>query len=184
MAENKEEIEEEKGAEGQVEDTTVSEEQVEAEEQETTEEQEPVNELDEFKDKYLRLYSDFENYRKRTSKEKYDLIVTAAEKVIVKLLPIVDDFERAEKAFEESDDSAAIKEGVDLIFTKLVKTLESEGLKPIGAQGEVFDPELHEAVTQIPAPSKKLKGKVVDEIEKGYYLGEKVVRYSKVVIGQ
>lgn len=178
MAENKEELEEEKNVEETVEETT---EDTETQEEPQAEE---ANELNEFKDKYLRLYSEFENYRKRTSKEKADLIVTAAEKMIVKLLPVVDDFERAQKAFDESDDSEAIKEGVDLIFAKLVKTLEQQGLNPIGAQGEAFDSELHEAVTQIPAPSEDMKGKVVDEIEKGYYLGEKVIRYSKVVIGQ
>ena len=140
-------------------------------------------ELAESKDKYLRLYSEFDNYRRRTAKEKLDLLQTAGERVMVSLLPVIDDFNRAEQSFE-SGDAKAITDGVKLISDKFVKTLTGEGLKKMETkQGTDFDTELHDAVTQIPAPSKKLKGKIVDTIEHGYYLGEKVIRHAKVVIG-
>ncbi len=141
------------------------------------------NEVSELKDKYLRLYSEFENFRKRTIKEKTDLSRTASEDVIKAVIPVLDDFERARKSFEESDETKSIREGVDLIYNKLYKTLEGKGLKPMTSLHEAFNPELHEAITQIPAPSEDLKGKVVDEIEKGYFLNEKVVRFAKVVTG-
>jgi len=140
-------------------------------------------ELAESKDKYLRLYSDFDNYRRRTSKEKLDLLQTAGERIIVSLLSVLDDFNRAEKSLA-NDDSETIAEGVKLIADKFAKTLDTEGLKLMETKpGTKFDTELHEAVTQIPAPSKKLKGKIVDTIENGYFLGEKVIRHAKVVIG-
>ena len=140
-------------------------------------------ELAESKDKYLRLYSEFDNYRRRTAKEKLDLLQTAGERVMVSLLPVIDDFNRAEQSFE-SGDAKAITDGVKLISDKFVKTLTGEGLKKMETkQGTDFDTELHDAVTQIPAPSKKLKGKIVDTIEHGYYLGEEVIRHAKVVIG-
>ena len=103
--------------------------------------------------------------------------------MILELLPIVDDFDRAKQSLEKAEDVTSVKEGIELIVGKLAKTLEQKGLKPIDATGKEFDTELHEAITQIPAPSEDMKGKVVDEVEKGYYLGEKVIRYSKVVIG-
>ncbi len=142
-------------------------------------------ELQESKDKYLRLYSEFENFRRRTAKEKLDLISTANEDLMSALLPVLDDFERASKSIgDEGGDSGSIKEGLDLIFGKFKKTLEQKGLKPMDTgQGSDFDPDFHEAITQIPAPSKKLKGKVVDVVEKGYMLKDKVIRYAKVVIG-
>jgi molecular chaperone GrpE len=140
-------------------------------------------EVAESKDKYLRLYSEFDNYRRRTSKEKLELMQTAGERIVVSLLSVLDDFNRAEKSLA-SNDAAAIAEGVKLIADKFIKTLDAEGLKLMETkQGTKFDPELHEAVTQIPAPSKKLKGKIVDTIERGYFLGEKVIRHAKVVIG-
>ncbi|MFK7900727.1 MAG: nucleotide exchange factor GrpE [Cyclobacteriaceae bacterium] len=148
-----------------------------------SEEERLTAELAEQKDKFLRLYSEFENFRRRTAKEKIDLIATASEKVILNLLPVLDDFERAQPSLEAAEDPKAIAEGMTLIQEKLKKTLENEGLKPIEAKGETFDAELHEGITQIPAPSEDMKGKVVDEIEKGYHLGEKVIRYAKVVIG-
>lgn len=142
-----------------------------------------VDELSEAKDKYLRLYSEFDNYRRRTAKEKLELIQTAGEKIIVELLPVLDDFGRA-MASNESQDKEAIIEGMSLISTKFEKVLEGEGLKLMDTEpGTDFDPELHEAVTQVPAPDNKLKGKIVDTIEQGYFLGEKVIRYAKVVIG-
>ncbi|UII28695.1 nucleotide exchange factor GrpE [Fulvivirga maritima] len=142
-------------------------------------------ELAESKDKYLRLYSEFDNFRRRTAKEKLDLVQTANEDLMKALLPVVDDFERAEKSFDdEKTDLAAVKEGISLISNKFKKTLEQKGLKPMeDKQGMDFDTELHEAITQIPAPSEDLKGKVVDVIEKGYLLKEKVIRYARVVVG-
>ncbi len=155
-----------------------------------TEDHEPKDPFDELQerydqlnDKYLRLYSDFENFRKRTARERLDLMKSGGEDVFKLLLPIIDDFERARTNMETAKDVPSVKEGVELIYHKLVKELEAKGLKPMNAKGEVFDSEYHEAITQIPAPEKKMKGKVVDEIEKGYFLNEKVIRFAKVVVG-
>lgn len=164
-------------------------EEVEAEEVEETIENESssVNpleaELKELKDKHLRLYSEFENFRKRTNKEKIDLISTANESLLQAIIPVVDDFDRALKANETSEDINAIKDGLLLIYNKFINTLQNKGLKEMETIGQPFDTELHEAITQIPAPSEDMKGKVVDQVEKGYYLGEKVIRFAKVVIG-
>ncbi len=141
-------------------------------------------EILELKNKYLRLYSDFENYRKRTSKERLDLITNASEDVLKDLIPVVDDFERSLKASESETDSAKVREGDLLIFQKLVRILTSKGLIPMeDLVGKSFDADTQEAITQIPASSEKLKGKVVDVVEKGYKLGDKVVRFAKVVTG-
>lgn len=141
-------------------------------------------EILELKNKYLRLYSDFENYRKRTSKERLDLITNASEDVLKDLIPVVDDFERSLKASESETDSTKVREGNLLIFQKLVRILTSKGLMPMeDLVGKSFDADTQEAITQIPAPSEKLKGKVVDVVEKGYKLGDKVVRFAKVVTG-
>lgn len=138
----------------------------------------------ELKEKYLRLYSEFENYRRRTAKERLELIKTASEDVLKELLPVLDDFERAIKA-EEKESGETSDEGKRLIYSKLVKVLSSKGLTPMeDLVGKVFDADMHEAITQIPAPSEELKGKIVDVVERGYLLGDKVVRYAKVVIGQ
>lgn len=142
-----------------------------------------ARELAELKDKYLRLYADFENFRRRTAKEKLDLISNANESLLQALIPVVDDFERAMQSMEKTSDVDALKEGVSLIYTKLYKTLESKGLKPMTSKGEPFNADLHESVTQFPAPSDDLKGKVIDEIEKGYYLNDKVIRFAKVIVG-
>ncbi|MCX6215854.1 nucleotide exchange factor GrpE [Spirosoma sp.] len=141
------------------------------------------SELAELKDKYLRLYADFENFRRRTAKEKLELISNANEGVLKALIPVVDDFERAMQSIESTNDVAALKEGVSLIYNKLFKTLEGKGLKPMISKGETFNADLHESVTQFPAPSDDLKGKVIDEIEKGYYLNDKVIRFAKVIVG-
>jgi len=143
------------------------------------------DELSESKDKYLRLYSEFENFRRRTSKEKLDMVQTANAELMSELLPVLDDFERAIKTFDDKEsDLKAVKEGIELIHNKFSKALERKGLITMeGKEGMDFDPEIHEAITQIPAPKPKLKGKVVDVIEKGYLLKEKVIRYAKVVIG-
>ena len=128
--------------------------------------------------------AEFENYKKRTGRERIELFKTASQDVMVSMLPVIDDFDRALKEIEKSGDSSALL-GVELISNKLRETLRSKGLEPIGTKkGDTFDAEIHEAVTQIPAPSKDLKGKVIDVLETGYTLGEKVIRYPKVVIGQ
>lgn len=140
--------------------------------------------VEEAKDKYLRLYADYENFRRRTAKEKIDFFKTANQDLIKVLLPVLDDFERARKAFEQEGlDTKTLKEGVELIFQKLFKNLEAKGLKTMQSIGETFDSDLHEAITQIPSPSPELKGKIVDELEKGYYLEDKVIRFAKVIIG-
>jgi len=140
-------------------------------------------EYDELHDKYLRLYSDFENFRRRTSKEKIDLIDTANERLILELLPVIDDFERAKESMEKAAEVASVCEGVNLIFSKLKKTLEYFGVKEIECIGEDFNPDIHEAITKIPAPKKKQKGKIIDQVQKGYKIKEKVIRHSKVVVG-
>lgn len=148
----------------------------------TNETEEKFNDLN---DKYLRLYSEFENFRKRTAKEKIDLIQTAGEDIIKVMLPILDDFERAIASNENSNDLEAIKEGVKLVAHKFKSALTQKGLKDIEVEhGADFDVDFHEAITKIPAPSEELKGKIVDVVEKGYALQEKVIRYPKVVIGE
>ncbi|RRB07636.1 nucleotide exchange factor GrpE [Larkinella rosea] len=142
-----------------------------------------TGELGDLKDKYLRLYADFENFRRRTAKEKVDLISNANEGLLVALLPVLDDFERALKAAETASDVDALKAGVQLIFNKFYKVLESKGVKPMESVGQVFNPDLHEAITQFPAPSDDLKGKIIDETEKGYHLNDKVIRFAKVILG-
>jgi len=155
----------------------------ENEEEEVDEVEKLTAELAEARDKYLRLYSEFDNYRRRTAKERLDLMQTAGEKIISELIPVLDDFERAVKS-ADSKDEAAVLEGLTLISQKFEKTLQNQGLKEMETpEGTEFDSDIHEAITQIPAPKNKLKGKIVDTIEKGYYLGEKVIRFAKVVTG-
>ncbi len=142
------------------------------------------NELGAAKDKYLRLFAEFENFRRRTAKERLDLIKTAGEGVISELIPVVDDFERSLQIFKDNEAVAPMYEGIQLVHGKLTKALAQKGLKPMEVEvGNDFDPEYHEAVVQTPAPSEELKGKVVDVIDRGYFLGDKVLRYAKVVIG-
>ncbi|WP_373513423.1 nucleotide exchange factor GrpE [Persicitalea sp.] len=156
---------------------------VEGEVFEMTPEEKLKLELAEMKDKYLRLYADLENFRRRTAKERLELISTANADTMKNILPVVDDFERAIKSFDDTTEVKPLKEGVDLIYNKLYKTLESKGLKPMKTLGLPFDAELHESIAQFPAPSPELKGMVVDEVEKGYFLNDKVIRYAKVVVG-
>ncbi len=141
-------------------------------------------EKNEFQEKFIRLYSEYENYRKRTAKEKIDIINNASKEVVSDLLPVLDDFERAIHNNKDSDDSTAIKEGFSLIYNKFIKSLHSKGLKSMESKNTPFDVDLHEAITNIPAPEEDLKGKVVDVVEKGYYLNDKVLRFAKVVVGQ
>lgn len=141
-------------------------------------------ELEEQKDKYLRLYSEFENFRRRTAKEKLELIKTANENLLSVLLPVIDDFERAKAIEVKPEDAAPAIEGYELIFKKLYKTLEQKGLKRMDVgQGSEFNPEFHDAIAQIPAQDESLKGKVVEVTQQGYYLADKVIRFAKVVIG-
>ena len=138
----------------------------------------------ELKDKYLRQVAEFDNYRKRTLKEKTELILNGGEKVMTALLPVMDDFERALESFNKSSDVDALREGVTLIFENLVKTLESQGLKAIEAVGQDFNTDFHEAIAMIPATNDDEKGKVIDCVQTGYMLNEKVIRHAKVAIGQ
>lgn len=137
----------------------------------------------ELNDKFLRLYSEFDNYKKRTNKEKLDLISTASEKVIVNLLPIVDDFERAIAANKNIEEIKVIKDGFELIYNKVLQLLKSFEVEEIVAKGELFDTDYHEAITHFPAQDENDKGKVIDVTQKGYKIKEKVIRYSKVVVG-
>ncbi|MBP5369391.1 MAG: nucleotide exchange factor GrpE [Bacteroidales bacterium] len=139
---------------------------------------------DELNDRYLRLMAEFDNYRKRTLKEKMDLTKYAEEDVIKGILPVVDNMERAIKSLESAQDINAVKEGIDLIYKKFKEFLEKRGIKEIEALNKELDTDLHEAVTKFAAPSEDLKGKIIDVIEKGYYLHDKVIRYAKVVVGE
>jgi len=137
------------------------------------------------KDKFMRLFAEFENYKKRTAKERLDLFKTASQDVMLAMLPVLDDFERALTHIEEDKEAEDLRKGVLLIYQKLLKTLEQKGLSAIVVeQGDMFNADDHEAITQIPAPSDDLKGKIIDVVEKGYKLGDKVIRFPKVVIGQ
>jgi len=153
------------------------------EEASKTLEEQLQDELSKEKDKFLRLFAEFENYKKRTSKERIDLFKTAGQEVIVSLLPVLDDFERALNELSKSEDKEMFK-GVELINVKLRETLKSKGMEDVGTQqGDTFDAEIHDAITQIPAPSKKLKGKIIDVVERGYKLGDRIIRHPKVVVG-
>ncbi|HEY4652678.1 MAG TPA: nucleotide exchange factor GrpE [Pontibacter sp.] len=141
-------------------------------------------ELAEMKDKYIRLMAEFENFRRRTAKERIDLIKTANEDLMTNLLPVLDDMERARQSMEETKDVDALLQGLELVFHKLKQTLNQKGLQAMETKaGDSFDADVQEAITQIPAPSEELKGKIVDVVEKGYTLNEKVIRFAKVVIG-
>lgn len=134
-------------------------------------------------DKFLRLYAEFDNYKRRTSKERVELLQTAGKDVIVSLLPVLDDFERASRAIENAKDVSAVKEGISLVHNKFKNLLAQKGLKEMASKGQPFDADIHEAVTNIPAPDESLKGKIVDVLEEGYLLNDKVIRFAKVVVG-
>lgn len=161
-------------------DKAEKEEKIETKEKEKTD-QEKIAELS---DKYLRLAAEYDNYRKRTLKERMDLMKTAGEDILINILPVMDDFDRALGSIDQAKEISAVKEGVQLIYNKFKDFLKLRGVKEIEAKEKDFDTDLHEAITKIPAPEEKLKGKVVDVVEKGYYLNEKVIRFSKVVIGE
>ena len=138
----------------------------------------------ELNDKYLRLSAEFDNYRKRTLRERMELTKTAAESVMLSILPVTDDFERAIHSIEQGMDFEATKEGILLIYNKFKEFNKQNGISEIEAEGKVFDTDLHEALTKIPAPTEEMKGKIVDVIQKGYYLNDKVIRFAKVVVGE
>ena len=135
-------------------------------------------------DKYLRLSAEFDNYRKRTLRERMELTKTAAESVMLSILPVSDDFERAMHSIEQGMDFEAVKEGILLIYNKFQEFIKQNGITEIEAAGKEFNTDLHEALTKIPAPSEDLKGKIIDVIQKGYYLNDKVIRFAKVVVGE
>lgn len=149
-----------------------------------TELEEKAQELGELKDKYLRLFAEFDNFRKRTIQEKLDMMKNAAQDTMSALLPVLDDFDRAKMSAEDDNTEEEFSEGVQLVYQKLYTILEGKGLKAMESTGLEFDPELHDAITKIPSPNKDMKGKNIDTVEKGYYLKEKIIRHAKVVIGE
>ncbi|AEH00109.1 nucleotide exchange factor GrpE [Lacinutrix sp. 5H-3-7-4] len=174
--EKQEEIEDQQNSETQTETVETP---------ELTVEEKLQEELGQEKDKFLRLFAEFENYKKRTSKERIELFKTASKDVMVSMLPVLDDFERALMHIEEDKEAEELRKGVVLIYQKLLNTLGQKGLAAMEVkQGDTFDSEVHQAITQVPAPSEDLKGKIIDVVEKGYILGETVIRFPKVVIGQ
>lgn len=180
---NKSKAEDNDGAISQEEEIGITEQADVNDEVEQSEEERLREDVAKEKDKFLRLFAEFENYKKRTSKERIDLFKTAGQEVIVSLLPVLDDFERALKELAKSDDKEMFK-GVELISGKFKETLKSKGLEDLQVKaGDAFDADIHEAITQIPAPSKKMKGKVIDVIEKGFKLGDRIIRHPKVVVG-
>jgi molecular chaperone GrpE len=193
MSEKEEELKQQEEALRQEEATTPTEgsEDTEApandEAKEGAEEQDPITKLEEQvkaeKDKYLRLYAEFENFRRRSAKERIDLIATSTGDLMKEILPVLDDFQRAVESNKKAEDIAAVKEGFDLLHAKLQRLLQAKGLKIIEAIGNDFDPDVHEAIAQIPAPEEQQKGKVIDVVEQGYTLNEKIIRHPKVVVG-
>jgi molecular chaperone GrpE len=143
-----------------------------------------LEEIADWKDKNLRMQAEFENFKRRTAKERMDLLLTAGKDVLVNMLEVMDDMDRAEDQMNKSEDVNAVKEGVQLVFGKFRKIMETKGIKALESKGMAFDVEMHEAITEIPAPNAKQVGKVIDEVQKGYYLNEKLVRFAKVVIGK
>jgi len=150
-------------------------------EKENTDLKQQVGEL---KDKYQRVFADFDNFRKRNMKARLELMNTAAQDTMTALLPVLDDFDRAKKSADSDDTAEQLSEGVELVYQKLYKVLEAKGLRAMESTGEVFDPEMHSAITEIPAPSEEMKGKVFDTVEKGYFLKDKIIRHAKVVVGK
>ena len=152
--------------------------------EEVSESDQLKEDLQKEKDKFLRLFAEFENYKKRTSKERIELFKTANQEVMLAMLPVLDDFDRALVEINKTEDKNLLK-GVELIHTKFSETLKNKGLEPVKVEsGDTFDADIHEAITQIPAPTENLKGKIVDVVERGYKLGERIIRYPKVVTGK
>ncbi len=181
-AENQSATEEKKEEQEIVEKETAAEKKTNSKEEKSEESIE--EKYEKLNDKYLRLAAEYDNYRRRTLKEKMELIKTAGEDILLNLLPVIDNMERAEKSIKESSDLESVKEGIGLIHKGLVDFMGTRGVKEVKAIGEKFDADLYEAVTKIPAPEKDQKGKVIDVIEKGYKLNDKIIRYAKVVVGE
>ena len=170
---------------------TPNEEQVPAENIENEVKEEAISEVDQLKldveeqkQKFIRLYAEFDNFKRRNAKERVELIQTAGRDVIQSMLEVMDDCDRAEKQLQTSEDLQQIRQGIQLVFTKLRNTLQAKGVKEMKSIGEEFNPDIHEAITEIPVNDPSMVGKVVDEVEKGYTLNEKIIRYSKVVVGK
>lgn len=166
-----------------VNDETLHAEEENIEEEDLSPEELLKTELNDANNKYIRLYAEFDNYKRRTSRERIELLQSAGKDVIVDLLPVLDDLERALKSIDEHANDVAVKEGVQLVANKLKKTLQQKGLKEMESINQPFDADFHEAITNIPAPSEEMKGKIIDEVVKGYLLNDKVLRYAKVVVG-
>ncbi len=191
MSKKEQEQAKEEELQNEVQEETQAEAQQDAEADEPAKEETPEDkiaalqaELEKSQKEYLFLMAEFDNYRKRTLKEKADLIKNGGEKAMLELLPVVDDFERAMGALEQSADVESLKDGVNLIYNKFVKYLESQQVKPMKSTGMDFDADIYEAVTTFPAPEESMKGKVIDTVQKGYTINEKVLRHAKVVVGQ
>lgn len=191
MSKKEQEQAKEEELQNEVQEETQAEAQQDAEADEPAKEETPEDkiaalqaELEKSQKEYLFLMAEFDNYRKRTLKEKADLIKNGGEKAMLELLPVVDDFERAMGALEQSADVESLKDGVNLIYNKFVKYLESQQVKPMESTGMDFDADIYEAVTTFPAPEESMKGKVIDTVQKGYTINEKVLRHAKVVVGQ
>lgn len=178
-----EETKENNSTENTENEATVNEATVNEATEELSAEDKLKQEVAELNDKYLRLFAEFDNFKRRTQKERVELLQTAGKDVVVSLLPVLDDFERAIKATENTTEVAPVREGIVLVQTKLKSILNQKGLKEIESINTEFNTDLHEAITQIPAPTEEQKGKVIDELEKGYTLNDKVVRFAKVVVG-
>ena len=170
--------------ENEMENQTIEVEQEIENQEETVATEDSQKQYDELKDKYLRLFADFDNFRKRTIKDKLDMMKSAAQDTLSALLPILDDFDRARNAAEQNGNGGSFNEGIGLIIHKFDNILSQKGLKEMDTNGKPFDAELHEAITEIPAPNKKMKGHIIDTIEKGYYLNDKIIRHAKVVVGK
>jgi molecular chaperone GrpE len=166
------------------EEQSENEEENEGLDEESTDISDKDSQIAELKDKYLRLAAEFENYKRRTVKEKLNMMGTANRDTLSALLPVMDDFDRAKKNAEDENSTEPFSEGVMMVYNKLFNTLQQKGIKAMESNGEDFDPELHEAITEIPAPSNEMRGKVIDTVEKGYYLKEAILRYAKVVVGK
>jgi molecular chaperone GrpE len=184
MSEEKEELKNDQHQDPQEETTDAVDSTIEENKEEAPKELTAEEKYAELNDRYLRLHAEFDNFRKRTYKERIELTATANKDVLLNLLPVMDNFERAIVTNEKSEDIAAMKEGFHLIYTMFKGILDSKGLKPMEAKGATFDSDLHEAIANIPAPDKKMVGKVIEDVEKGYYLNDKVIRFAKVVVGQ
>jgi molecular chaperone GrpE len=184
MSEEKDELRDDQHQDPKEETTDSVESTVEDTNEEAPKEMTAEEKYAELNDRYLRLHAEFDNFRKRTYKERIELTATANKDVLLNLLPVMDNFERAIVTNEKLEDVAAMKEGFHLIYTMFKGILDSKGLKPMEAKGAPFDSDLHEAIANIPAPDKKMVGKVIEDVEKGYYLNDKVIRFAKVVVGQ